>query len=102
MTDRNITTELRNAKRLIIRGDGSFTVDPKGDWVSTRHFDEALAEIERLRTTLQWVCENSHMAVWHGFWDSRLDETPQPIHGVVKEVLEPYRRRAVDVQGEPK
>jgi len=44
-----LTTDLRNAKRLIIRGDGSFTVDPKGDWISARHYDEALTEIDRLQ-----------------------------------------------------
>lgn len=48
MTDA-LTTDLRSVKRLIIRGDGSFNADPKGDWVSARHFDEALAEIERLK-----------------------------------------------------
>ena len=46
------STDLRSVKRLIIRGDGSFNVDPKGDWVSARHFDEALGEIERLRFQL--------------------------------------------------
>lgn len=49
------STDLRSVKRLIIRGDGSFNADPKGDWVSARHFDEALAEIERLRGALEHI-----------------------------------------------
>lgn len=48
MSDAHIPDDLRNVKRLIIRGNGSFSVDPKGDWVSARHFDESIAEIERL------------------------------------------------------
>lgn len=51
MSDKS--SNIRNAARLIIRGDGSFNADPKGDWVSARHFDEALAEIERLRDSLR-------------------------------------------------
>jgi hypothetical protein len=41
MNDQNKSTE-DEVRRLIIRGDGSFTVDPKGDWVSVRHYDRVL------------------------------------------------------------
>lgn len=40
------------APRIIIRGDVSFSVDPKGDWVSADNYDAALAEIDRLKAKL--------------------------------------------------
>lgn len=51
----SVTNDLRNVPRLIIRGDGSFNADPKGDWVSARDYDKALGEIERLREALEMV-----------------------------------------------
>jgi hypothetical protein len=37
MTDPQATED--KVRRLIIRGDGSFSADPKGDWVAARHYD---------------------------------------------------------------
>ncbi len=48
-----VTTDLRDALRITFRGDGSFRIDPNGDWVCAHRFDEALAEIEWLRAEIR-------------------------------------------------